>query len=500
MEFSTLREDVIMMEDLGSCKKFWFSEVVNKQGDIKWRIDHHKFIQFLRFSGFRRFDINHEYIFVKIKSRIIEEVSITQIQDEVIEYIKTIDQKILNEDGITRDELLSKFYTSPGIFFSDKKLSMLGVEKNLVFNADTKENSFIYYKNGFVKCCSGGFVFLPNKELDGYVFRNQIKNREYEVYSADGMFRKFIFNISGKNEQRYRALQTMLGYLLHSFYETKLKAVNLTDSSISDNAEGRTGKTLLGRAIAYMKNVCEISGKDFDPSNKHKYSSAKIDTQIVFLNDLQKRFNFENLFNDISDAITIDRKNMQPFTIQAKMLIAANDTFKIEGASAKDRVLEFELADHYNANFSPEDEFGVWFFRDWDRFEWLKFDNFMIECLCLYHDYGVMEATPINLDKRKQIQHTSADLVEFLDEKIRQGELRNGFDYDKKTLHSEFLEEYPDYKDDKWYKTSKNFTLHLKTFASYSVDLKGKIEERRSNGKSFIRFGEIEKQQPDLPF
>lgn len=500
MEFSTLREDVTKMADLSNCKKFWFSEVTNKQGDIKWRIDHHKFIQFLRFSGFRRFDINHEYIFVKIKSRIIEEVSITQIQDEVIEYIKTIDQKILNGDGITRDELLSKFYTSPGIFFTDKKLSMLGVEKNLVFNADTKKNSFIYYKNGVVKCYAGDSVLLQYHELDGYVFRNQIKNREFEVFSADGMFRKFIFNISGKNDQRYRALQTMLGYLLHSFYETKLKAVNLTDSSISDNAEGRTGKTLLGRAIAYMKNVCEISGKDFDPSNKHKYSSAKIDTQIVFLNDLQKRFNFENLFNDISDAITIDRKNMQPYTIQAKMLIAANDTFKIEGASAKDRVLEFELADHYNANFSPEDEFGVWFFRDWNRHEWLMFDNFMIECLCLYLEHGVIESPPINLNKRKQIQHTNRDMVEFLDEKIKMGELRCGIYYDKNLLHTEFIEEYPEYKEDKWLRRNANFTKYLKTYATYSSQLNGEFQERRSNGKSYIRFGEIEKQQPDLPF
>lgn len=500
MDLSTLSKDESRIEDLGKCKKFWFAEVVNKQGEIKWRIDHHKFIQFLRFFGFRRFDINHEYIFIKIKSRIIEEVSITQIQDEVIEYIKTIDQKILNDDGITRDELLSKFYTSPGIFFTDKKLSMLGVEKNLTFNTDTKENSFIYYKNGCVKCYVGGFELLPYNELDGFVFRNQIKDREFEICSPDGMFRKFVFNISGKSNERFISLQTMIGYLLHSFYETKLKAVNLTDSSISDNAEGRTGKTLLGRAISYMKNVCEISGKDFDPSNKHKYSSAKIDTQIVFLNDLQKRFNFENLFNDISDAITIDRKNMQPFPIRAKMLIAANDTFKIEGASAKDRVLEFELADHYNADFSPEDEFGVWFFRDWDRNEWLKFDNFMIECLSLYHEHGVIEATPINLNKRKQIQHTNPDMVEFLDEKIKRGELKSGTEYDKNLLHTEFLEEYPEYKEEKWLKRNANFTKYLKTYASYSSQLNGAIHERRSNGKSLIRFGETEKLQRDLRF
>ena len=110
------------------------------------------------------------------------------------------------------------------------------------------------------------------------------------------MFSKFVFNISGQNDKRFESLKTLIGYLLHGFFETKMKAVNLTDSTISENAEGRSGKTLLGRAIALIKMVCEISGKDFDPTNKHKYSSVNLDTQIVFLNDLRKRFDFETLF------------------------------------------------------------------------------------------------------------------------------------------------------------------------------------------------------------
>jgi hypothetical protein len=500
MELAYLPEVYVKPEEVFVLYKFWYAKIINKQGDFEWKIDHLKFIEFLRSQGFRRYDVNHEYIFVKIHRRIIEVIPITRIQDEVIKYCESLNEYYLDEDGITREELLSKFYTSPAIFFNDKKLSMLGVQKDLVLNTDSKDESFIYYKNGFVRCNADGYELLPYKKLNGYVFRDQIKDREFEKYSSSGMFREFLWNISGKNESRFLALKTMIGYLLHSFFETKLKAVNLTDSSISDNAEGRTGKTLLGRAISEIKNVCEISGKDFDPTNKHKYSSAKIDTQIVFLNDLQKKFSIESLFNDISDAITVDRKNMHPFNIRAKILIAANDTFRIEGASAKDRVIEYELADHYNAEFSPADEFGAWFFRDWDKIEWLKFDNLMMECVSLYLKYGVLEADPINLDKRKQIQHTNIDLVEFLDEKIKRGELRSGFDYDKNMLHSEFLEEYPEYKEDRWLKRNANFTKNLKTYAAFSSQLKGKIQERRSNGKSFIRFGIAEDSQADLLF
>jgi len=477
--------------------KFWFFKVVNKSGELEWKIDHRKFILHLLKSGFRRFDINDDFIFVKIRHRIIHEVTITSIQDEVIHYIETLSQNEL--DGITTEELLSKFYTSPAIYFNRIKLSMLGAEKNLKLITDTKDSGFIFYSNCFVKCTASGYQAYAYTELYGHVFRDQIKQRRFNTFSPEGMFKQFVFNISGKNEQRFEALKTMIGYLLHSFYETKMKAVNLTDSTISDNAEGRTGKTLLGRAISYIKNVCEISGKDFDPTNKHKYSTAKLDTQIVFLNDLRKRFDFESLFNDISDAITVDQKNLQPFTIRAKMLIAANDTFRVEGASAKDRVIEFELANHYSADFSPQDEFGVWFFRDWDEDEWLSFDNFMMGCLTLYLKNGVVEADSINLEKRKQIQHTNSDVVEFLDEKIKNGELRCGTDYDKNSLHIEFIKKYPDYINDKWLKSTANFTKYLKTYASYSSELRGQMKERRSDGKSLIRWERQVNKQADLP-
>ena len=484
---------------------FWLSERINKQGELKWKINHLNFIYFLRYRGFRRFDINDDFIFVKIKDHILEEIPIHRIQDEVIDYINSIKESDL--EGITKEELLSKFVTSPAIFFNEKKLSILGIEKGLIFNSDSKEIGYIYYKNGFIRCSSDGYKLHDYKELEGYIFKNQIKNREFKESTSDGMFSKFIWNISGKNEKRFQSLQTLIGYLLHSFYETKMKAVNLTDSTISDNAEGRSGKTLLGRAIAHIKMVCEISGKDFDPTNKHKYSSVNLDTQIVFLNDLRKRFDFESLFNDISDAITVDRKNLQPFTIRAKMLISSNDTFKIEGASAKDRVIEFELADHYNAEHSPETEFGCWFFRDWNCEEWQMFDNFMCNCLSSFLKNGLIEADQINLDRRKLLNETNPDFVAFMNEKVEKGEFQLNKDYDKTQLHEEFLDNYSEYRFDNWLKRTGNFTKYLKTFAKYSDALKAESKERRSNGRSLIQFynntvSQIadEKKIDELPF
>ena len=479
---------------------FWKSERIGKF-DV-WKIDHLKFIYFLRHLGFRRYDINQDYIFVKIKDHIIEEIPIHRIQDDVFQHINTQIEEEL--EGITKQELLSKFFTSPGIYFNEKKLSTLGIEDPLSFNSDDKETGYIYFKNGFVKCTSDGYKLTEYNKLKGHIFKNQIKTRDFVEGSPDGMFSKFVYNISGQNDKRFESLKTLIGYLLHSFFETKMKAVNLTDSTISENAEGRSGKTLLGRAIAHTKMVCEISGKDFDPTNKHKYASVNLDTQIVFLNDLRKRFDFETLFNDISDAITVDRKNLQPFTIRAKMLISSNDTFKIDGASAKDRVIEFELSDHYNADYSPENEFKCWFFRDWENDEWQCFYNFMCDCLCSFLKNGLIEAEQINLDKRKLLSQTNPDFLAFMNEKVENGEFKLNIEYNKKELHGQFLDAYEDYRADIWLKRAGNFTKYLKLYAKYS--LKAEPRERRSNSQDLILFfnndekpNAIEKEM-ELPF
>lgn len=93
-------------------------------------------------------------------------------------------------------------------------------------------------------------------------------------------------------------------------------------------------------------------------------------------------------------------------------------------------------------------------------------------------------------------------MVEFLDEKISNGELRRGVDYDKNKLHTEFLEKYPEFKEDRWLKRTANFTKYLKTYANFSPELKSKQlpKETRSNGKSYIQFIKNEETQSDLPF
>ncbi|HEY1037760.1 MAG TPA: DUF6371 domain-containing protein, partial [Bacteroidia bacterium] len=472
---------------------FKFDKETDKRtiGDVI--INYRAWTELLLSFGFRRFDLeNMEYVFVKIDKQVIAEVTITQIQDFFINYLNQLPAQL--PDGVFREMLLDKFYKNPAHYFCESRLSLLKNETIFQFNKDTKEAAFIYFNNGFVKVNKEGWKLFDYTQLSGYIWKNQIIDREFShvdlgELGGDNMpyFAKFMFQISGRNMERLTALCSIIGYNLHSYFETKLKATVLTDSSISEDAEGRTGKTLLTKCFEKIKRYIEIPGKEFDPSEKYKYSKCALDTQIVHINDAKQYFNFEVLYNDITEGITVDKKNKHPFNIRVKIILSTNKTVKIDGASSKDRSIEFELADHYNEKYSPKDEFEHWFFTDWNKEEWNLFDNFMMYCLNVYFNFSLIQPKELNLSKRKLLDHTCQEFVEFMaGETIKFGER-----YDRKEMHDRFLNAYPDMKDDKYRKQLKVFTNWLVMYSEYTegfAKLRRDKDLLRTNNTNWIVF------------
>jgi len=474
----------------------FFYPVLDRDGNTKdIKIDYPKWIDILYKLGFRRFDIEKSFVFTRIIDQIIEEVSVTHIQDAFINYLEKLPDNL--HGGISRESLISKFYRNPSHYFCENRLNLLRPKSNFNFSADTKDECFIYFSNGFVKCTKTGYKLLPYSELNGLIWHDQIVNSSFVIndFNSDppenrGDFSHFVFNISSKNRSRYDSLCSIIGYLLHSYYIGKLKAVVLTDSKISETPSGRTGKTLFCQALKYIKKYTEINGKDFDPSNKHKYQQANLDTQITHVNDVRKNFDFECLFNDITEGIVVDKKNTKPFRISTKLIVSTNQTIRIEGASAKDRAIEFEFAEHYNEKFSPENEFGHWFFRDWNDDEWSRFFNFCMNCICTYLENGVVLAAQINLNKRKLFDSTCHEFVEFMEAQIDDGNIIAGSEYDKKELYERFLTDSPEFKDQKNFKPRK-FTEWLRAYTKYSghfSPIDPEKHERKSGAARYITF------------
>lgn len=466
---------------------FWVPTTDKDGNTVGCKIDHYKLMQFIRHAGYRRFEMGQDYSFIRISDNMIEECSTTMIQDEVLAYIDGLNGSL--SGSVRKEDLRAKFYNSPSSYFSKSKLSLIGTE-NLTINQDTIDCAYIYFGYNYVKVTKDSIDINPYKSLKAYVYKNQVQQRPFEPGSEECNFKQFVYNIAGRNDNRFRSLRSLLGYLLHSYSDYNIYAINLTDSRISSDDEGRTGKTLLIRAAGKLRSYTEIAGKTFDIGNKHRYQEANIHTQIIHLNDVRRNFQLECVFNDITDGVVIDKKNEQPYTIKPKLAITSNNTLQVHGASAKDRVIEFELADHYSDKFKPEDEFNEYFFRDWDRSDWNAFYNFMINCLQLFFKEGIIKPDSINLNERKLRQETHEDLIDFMDNKFNE----DGFfdkEHDKKLLYANFLEEYQEHKSLKPLNSQRKFTEYLRKYATYRGY---NYEENKSDRTRTICF---KKKHPD---
>lgn len=495
-ELSKDIEDILLEEEVQ--EKFY--ELVYKDEvvvDIK--IKYLEFIRLLQSMGYYLFEETKPSIFVKIEDNVIHEVSLSEIQHSFLKYLKDKHQL---PDDLTINIILEKFYKNPSHYFSDSRLSLLKNDKPIIFNRDSVNECFLYFKNGYVSSNSVCAVLKDYKDLQsGFIWKNQKIDRDFtllnwttdllaeEALSVFGEYSRFLWNISGKDSERFFALCSIVGYLIHNYFHYKLKAVILTDGKITDKPDGRTGKTLFGKGLSHVRKVSEINGKDFDPSNKHKYQEGDIDTQIICLNDVRRNFDPENLFNDVTEGIKVERKNKQPYNLRVKMLVTANKTLNIEGASGKDRFIEFELSEHYSNTYSPKEEFGHWLFTEWCENEWNKFDNFMVFCVCFFLKRGLMEAKPINLVRRKLVDKTSMEFAEFMDNEFLSKRLMWSNEYEKKEIQKNFFMLYPEFEGNDRYKNLRNFSNFIK---AYIESIGGIVKERRSNSVPKIEFLKVD--------
>jgi hypothetical protein len=474
---------------------FWSPVRINKENNdwTEIKIDYTKFIDLMFSFGFRRYDIPNGFVIVRVIDNVIEQYYPVATQDFFLNWFESLPNDLGN--GVTKDRVKEKIYGGNDTLFSDKKLSLLG-NCNFTFCVDKVKTAYLFFKNGFVECTPNGWTLKNYKELSGIIWKNQMLNREFDILQFtqlslfENAYARFLNNVSGGKKDRFNSLCSLIGYLLHSFYECKLRLVVLTDSEESDGENGRTGKTLFGKMLGKMKNYIEVSGKDFKPDEKFKWQSIDLSTQIVHLNDAKKNFTIESLFNDITEGVSVEQKNKVPFNLLLKMLLSSNYTLKVEGASAKDRVVEFEFANYYSDILDPEKDLGKRFFEgnNWLRSDTIEFDNLMCHCICLYLREGIVKVEHENLNFRKLIEQTNPDFVEFMESKIHEGHIVANVKYDKAILREEFLKENSGYENSH---EVKRFAELLRTYTKYSgqfLPSNPKQDEIKSNGKGFIIF------------
>ncbi|MFA6978628.1 MAG: bifunctional DNA primase/polymerase [Ignavibacteriaceae bacterium] len=455
-----------------------------------WKIENGKvdisrnhFIEYLEAEGFGKTYLGKDYIFLQVNNNIVNETTPGRIKDYVFDYIDKINANVPVKQ--IKEILIRNAKT----LFSESTLECMKVV-NLNIIEETKDQATFYFNNCFVEVTRTEIIIKNYEKLDGFVWEKQLIKRDFSLTNENSVFEKFVKNVCRNNQSRINALISAIGYSLHSYKDpTRTKAIIFIDEKLSENAFGRSGKGLVTNAIKQLSNVLRIDGKNFRFDKSFPFQSVNLDTNIMWFDDVQKKFDFYKLFSILTEGITIEKKNLNEYTIpferSPKILITTNHSITGNDDSSKARQFVIEFSDYYNAAYEPIHEFGKMFFKEWDEAEWNAFDNFMIGCCRYYLQNGLMEYEHVNLVRKKFIDGTTVEFEEFIKE-IPLNEEQN-----KKELFERFKKEYEDFGQIK----QNTFSKWTKVYANlYNLD----IDERKSGLERYIAFREKEKKYPKM--
>jgi len=332
--------------------------------------------------------------------------------------------------------------------------------------SDEKHKAFIPFKNGVVKVDKENIELLNFIDVDGYIWENQIINREFtKVNDHANDFQDFVKKVTANDPERTKALELTLGYLIHSYKDkTDQKAIIFNDQEIDDNPNGGSGKSLVLTSLSHFRRLVKIDGKAFDPKKSDfVYQRVNLETQVLAFDDVKKNFNFEQLFSLITEGITVNRKNKDeifiPFERSPKIIITTNYVINGVGSSHERRRHEIEFFQYFNSKRNPLSEYGRLLFDSWNPNDWNKFDNYFISNLQNFLKLGLQKTKSINADAKRFIQGTCKEFFDWVEEGNLQLDARL---YTNDTLNN-FKEEYKSFKDT----SSREFMKWVREFCEY---------------------------------
>ena len=361
----------------------FFNELINKKGETEISISNQKLIQFWEGLGYRKvIDENGNYILINIqRNSIVKEVKEHLLRSEIRAYTNFINRPDAWELFLNSDNVAKKHFES---------FHAINMKRN---NGD-ESTGYLFYQNIILQISADNIDYIEYENFQGYVWEKEIINREFILSEyTESVFSEFILIIAKKDSNRVKSLMSIIGYLLHTFKDPSLsKSIILMDSEIDveyNEASGGTGKSLIGKAISQILPILFIDGKTMKSQDKFRLSGLNNYHRIIFFDDVKKDFDFESLYPLITGDLYIEKKYKNAVVIPSsetpKILITSNYVVKGGGGNAeKRRKIEYEVSSYFKEVQTPLEEFGHRFFDDWDKTEWVKFDNFMVKTIQYY--------------------------------------------------------------------------------------------------------------------
>jgi hypothetical protein len=470
---------------------FWY--VANEGTEREaLKIDRGQLLRFLQANGFGKLYVESDdaSTYVRVVDHVVSRTSTERMADFVMQHVRSLSPTDVDGEYGPHD-VEGALLRGANVYFGDslmRQLPALDVE----FQSDEPGTSFFYYRNGYVEVTGDGFTFHDYSDLGGVVWESEVLDRDFHNLRDAGQhprewdWGRFLYNVAGQDEHREQALLTAIGYLLHGYKDpAESKAVVFMDEVDSDVPDGRTGKSLVGKAVGKMTAKTRIDARNFSFDTRFAFQDVRLGTRVVDFNDAGERFRFNRLFSQVTDDWSVERKGRDrmtiPFEDAPKVLITTNYVLEGQGASFEDRVFQVEFAPHYSPQHRPTDEFGDRFFDGWDRRQWAEFDNVMMSAVSRYLTNGLFDYRRVNVEYRRLKQNTCPDFAEWATDFIELGRR-----YEKDALWRTFKEQYsPDYGD----LTKRKLDYWMRTFANiYDLDVKRKRLRDNGTRKRYVIF------------
>jgi hypothetical protein len=394
-------EDIIEFDFESDFLIFWDTD---KNGKLS--LNDYKFKLFLENRGFYKVQLNEqEFTFVKVYNNIINEVNETNIKDFVLNHVLDVDMQVYN------------FFAKSTAKFTENYLNQLAT-KDLAMIRDDENETYLFFKNGVCKITQDKTEMIDYINIGGFVWEKNIIKHDF-IYSENKTdFEKFINNISNKDDKRKLITECAIGYLLNNYKkQDEGLAVVFYDETLNDNPSGRTGKTLISKAISKCRKLVTLNGKEFNNKGQFPYQTINLDDNVICFDDMDRNFKFETLFSIITGNLVLNKKNLQPieipFSKSPKIMFTSNYILSGVGDSHDARKLEIELFRHYSKTYKPVDEFGKLFFTNWNKEEWNDFFSYMICNIQKYFKHGLIFSELKTGKTKKLIANTCEDFYDF---------------------------------------------------------------------------------------
>lgn len=439
------------------------------------------------------------------------------IEDNIIRPVSAVDIRYFVYNHLTKiskdPDVRNKFLNSIGKYISIDLLNTIPDYLYDDFHSSADSQTFVY-RNGFVEITSQGVNMIPPQWL---VWHKDTIKRDFkrvpifkEVSMRDGKititptedgerceFLRFLeltsdfwhktTDVAEKAGKRGEFMRHMLnkitciGYLLHSYKdENEQKAVIAMDGVMSEvgTSSGRSGKSLIGKAISKIVNQTLIDGKNANMSeDSFLFNNVQLSTRNIMIDDVRVNFDFSRIYSIITSSLPVNRKGSVKFDIEAfrapKILITTNHAVSNDDDSTNARRVLISFSDYFNAGYIPANEFGHAFFQDWDEDQWVLFDNLMCECVMVYlrskeqqwsgSATGMIEPPMVDLRKRQLRQKMGESFLLWADEMFAPGNALN-IRKERRDLYDDFYQNCPDIRK---YVAAPEFRRRLEAFVEF---------------------------------